>query len=149
MFFLLFVFSPPLPPPPPVFSFSIAVAASPQCSCGLIFPSLQEGCCWCGEAGHKILLFSIVALLVASGLRHHWPRALGTPWHLSPCLYLISQIFPYFPDVSSSQDLFLLLGPPSLRYPHLLASALLSGNQASRFSSPNSLRAEAEWIMSL
>jgi len=59
-------------------------------------------------------------LLAGSSSGHNQPRSLDTPETLSPCSTLISGTFPYFPDISSSHNLHLLLPGPPFLFPRLL-----------------------------
>lgn len=60
-----------------------------------------------GRSGKNSCWFHAVQLLAATSLGHYWPRSLGIPWHLPPCMSSTSWIFPHFQDVSLSQDVHL------------------------------------------
>ena len=66
-------------------------------SLGLDVPSPQGGRCWCRVAVHKVVLARAVQLLAVTGHRRNWPRSLSIPYPSSPCISLISRIFPCFP----------------------------------------------------
>lgn len=120
-------------------------------SLSLDFSSQQGFHSWCGKVGQKVghVGFCAVQPLAATRSGHYLTSFLGIIQHLSTCISLISRIFPRFQDLSSNQDLHLLLSG------HLLLGTLLF-RTTSRFQNLrdpcfaiNGLCAEALYLISL
>lgn len=104
------------------------------------FPPLQEGGCWPGMLGQKVGSVIAARLLAVSCLRHH-PTVSLVHFLASISSQLRHlQDLSHFRDLSSSQELHILLfGPPSFFPRPLLSSTpYFLARQDSLFPSPNS-----------
>lgn len=87
-------------------------------------PSLQGGGCWPGMLGQKVGSVPAAWLLISTCLGHHQPVSLVHPLVSISLQFPDLQNLPYLQDLSSSQELHLVL----LRSPFFFPRPLLSGN---------------------
>lgn len=131
-------------------STQIILAFSSACSLwglGVQWPPL--------EVRQKVMLLPTAPLFAATSFEHHWPKRLAVPWHLSPCMSLVSRIVPHFQHLSSRQDLNLFLFTSLLSETTSFGGAFLFhplfflGPQPPNFPNLSSLCAEAQHMTAL